>query len=96
MPLQVVATITAKPGSEDVVRDALTELVDGTRTEEGCMVYELFQSGADPLVFVTVETWRGPEDLDAHRHTPHLKKAFAALGEHLAGPPAIHPLQPVA
>ena len=95
MPLQVVATITAKPGSEDIVRDALSELVSGTRTEEGCMVYELFQSAADPTVFVTVETWREQSDLDAHQQTPHLKQAFATAGEHLAGPPAIHPLNPV-
>jgi quinol monooxygenase YgiN len=96
VPLQVVATIQVKAGSEDVVRDALTELVDGTRTEEGCILYELFQSGADPTVFVTVETWRGQEDLDAHLKTPHLQKAFATAGEHLAAPPAVHPLQPVA
>lgn len=96
MPLQVVATITAKPGSEEIVRDALTELVSGTRTEEGCMVYELFQSAADPTVFVTIETWREQSDLDAHLQTPHLQQAFATAGEHLAGPPAIHPLNAVA
>jgi quinol monooxygenase YgiN len=96
VPLQVVATITAKPGSEEIVRDALTELVNGTRTEEGCLVYELFQSAADPTVFVTVETWREQSDLDAHLQTPHLQQAFAIAGEHLAGAPAIHPLNPVA
>lgn len=95
MPLQVVATITAKSGSESIVRDALTDLVSGTRTEEGCMVYELFQSAADPTVFVTLETWRDQDDLTAHMQTPHVQQAFAIAGEHLAGPPAIHPLQPV-
>lgn len=95
MPLQVVATITAKPGSEEIVRDALTDLVTGTRTEEGCMVYELFQSASDPTVFATLETWRASEDLDAHMKTPHVAQAFSIAGEHLAAPPAIHPLQPV-
>ena len=32
MPLQVVATIPAKPGSEERVSDVLTELVAATRT----------------------------------------------------------------
>jgi quinol monooxygenase YgiN len=95
VPLQVVATITAKPGSESIVREALSELVTGTRGESGCLAYELFQSAADPTVFITVETWQGQADLDAHLKTPHLQQAFAVAGEHLAGPPAIHPLNPV-
>jgi quinol monooxygenase YgiN len=96
VPLQVVATITAKPGTEEIVRDALADLVSGARTEEGCLVYELFQSAADPTVFITVETWRGQEDLDAHLQMPHMKQAFAIAGEHLAGAPVIHPLNPIA
>jgi quinol monooxygenase YgiN len=95
VPLQVVATITARPGSEDVVRDALTELVSASRTEEGCMVYELFQSAADPTVFVALETWRSEDDLNAHAQSPHMQQALAAATEHLAAPPVIHPLQPV-
>jgi quinol monooxygenase YgiN len=95
VPLQVVATITAKPGSESMVREALTELVTGTRGESGCLSYELFQSAADPTVFVTLESWQGQDDLDAHLQTPHVQQAFAAAGEHLAGAPAIHPLKPV-
>jgi quinol monooxygenase YgiN len=95
VPLQVVATITAKPGAEEIVRDALADLTTATRTETGCLAYELFQSTADATVFVTVETWQAQADLDGHMQTPHLKQAFAIAGEHLAGPPAIHPLNPV-
>lgn len=95
MPLDVVAVITAKPGSEEVVQQALSELVTATRTEEGCLSYALNRSAADPAVFVTVEQWREQADLDAHLQTPHLQHALAVAGEHLAAPPAIHPLQPV-
>ena len=93
--IDVVALITAKPGSEDAVREALSELVEPTRDEEGCINYHLTVSAADPTVFVTVERWRSQEDLDAHMRTPHIAAAFAAAGEHLAAPPAIHPLRPV-
>ena len=95
MPLLVVATMTAKPGSETVVRDALRALAASSREEEGNVGYELYQSAADPTVFVTQEHWRGQADLDAHMQTPHVEQAFAVAGEHLAAPPAIHPLQPV-
>ena len=97
MPLTVVATITAKPGSESAVRDALADLARATREqEEGCLAYDLHVSTADPAVFVTIESWREQADLDAHMSTPHLQAALQAAGEHLAGAPAIHPLEPVA
>ena len=95
MPLDVVAVITAKPGSEDVVQQALEELATTTRTEEGCIAYAVHRSVADGTVFVTVEQWRESADLDAHLQAPHLQHALAVTGEHLAAPPAIHPLQPV-
>ena len=95
MSLRVVATITARPGSESVVHDVLRALVPPTREEEGCESYVLSRSLADPTVFVTVEQWRAHSDLDAHLQTPHLQKALADAGEHLAVEPAIHPLEEI-
>lgn len=40
--LNVVAVLKAKPGSEQVLGDALAALVEPTRAEEGCTGYELF------------------------------------------------------
>lgn len=94
--LNVVAVISAKTGSEDAIRAALTTLTEASKGEEGCRGYELFESAAAPGTFVTVEKWRSQEDLDAHLRTPHVGAALAAAGDHLTAPPAIHPLQPVA
>ncbi len=94
--LNVVALLVAKPGSEGVVRDALTKLVAATLQEEGCLGYELSVSAADPATFVTVERWRSQDDLNAHMQTPHIAEVLATAGDHLAAPPAIHPLVPVA
>lgn len=94
--LHVVATIPAKPGSEDTVRALLTTLVAETRQEEGCLSYDLFESAAVPGTFVTVEKWRGQDDLDAHLTTPHIAEAMKASADHLGGEIAIHPLAPVA
>lgn len=93
--LQVVAVIAAKPGSEDVVRGALNGLVEPTRAEDGCLAYALYESASAPGTFVTVETWRGQEDLDAHLRTPHVTNALTVADGHLAGTPGIHPLRPV-
>jgi quinol monooxygenase YgiN len=93
--LQAVAVITAKPGSEQLVGEALAALVEPTRAEAGCLSYDLFASVVDPVTFVTIETWRSQDDLDAHLQTPHVQQALAAAGDHLAQPPAIHPLSTV-
>lgn len=94
--LRVVATIVAKPESVDAVRDGLTALVAESAKEAGNVGYELFESGSTPGTFVTIEVWRSQADLESHMQTPHLQQALTAFGDHLAGPPAIHPLIPVA
>lgn len=94
--LNVVAVLSAKPGSEDVVSGALTKLAAASREEEGCVSYALHVSRADPSTFITIEQWQSQEHLDAHMQTPHVAEAFAAAGEHLAAAPVIHPLSPVA
>ena len=95
MSINVVAVITAKPGSEDVVREALVGLVKPTRDEAGCIVYDLSESAVAPGTFVTVEEWVGQSDLDAHLQTAHIQSALAVLGSELVTPPAIHPLVPL-
>ena len=93
--LQVVATIPAKYGSEDAVRDVLSTLATATRAEDGCVGYDLYESGAAAGTFVTVERWRDQAALDAHLAGPAVEAAFAGAGDHLAGEVAIHPLVPV-
>ncbi|MEJ7633865.1 putative quinol monooxygenase [Aeromicrobium sp.] len=95
MSINVVALITAKPGSEDAVREAMAGLVAPTREEPGCRAYALSESSAAPGTFVTIEEWDGPDDLDAHMQTPHIQSALSVLGSELAEPPAIHPLTPI-
>lgn len=93
--LRVVAVIPAKPGSEDIIRAALSTLAASSRGHEGCTSYELFESAAAAGTFVTVESWRRQADLDAHMQTPDIATALGAADGHLAGDIAIHPLQPV-
>ncbi|HEY8306563.1 MAG TPA: putative quinol monooxygenase [Lapillicoccus sp.] len=92
--LDTVALIRAKPGSESVVLDALTELRVHTRAEEGCLRYDLFESAATPGTYVTVEEWTDQAALDQHLGSAHIAAALAAVDGALAGPPAIHPLTP--
>ena len=93
--LRTVALIPAKPGSEDVVREALTTLATATQQHRGCVDYVLYESAANPGTFVTVETWESQDDLDAHMQTDDIAAALAAADGHLGGDIAIHPLRAV-
>lgn len=93
--LHVVATVPAKAGSEVAVRTALSTLAAATRQEEGCLAYDLFESGSAPGTFLTVERWTGQAALEAHLATPHVAAAFVAADGHLAGEVGVHPLIPV-
>lgn len=87
--LDVVARIVARPGSVDVVRDRLTQLLEPTREEAGCILYELMQNEADPTDFTFYEEWANSAALDAHAHSAHVAVAFRALDGHLAAPPDV-------
>jgi quinol monooxygenase YgiN len=94
--LNVVAVLTAKPGSEDLLEKTLKELREPSLAESGCISYELYRSAVDASAYITLEKWQSQADLEAHMKTPHIAAALGALGDALAGPPAIHPLVPVA
>ena len=75
----VVATVKAKPGQEEPVKEALLSLVDPTRKESGCLCYNLHQAKDDKTQFMFYEQWASKAALDTHGKTPHLR----ALGEKL-------------
>ena len=90
--LNVVATISAKEGTAESVGAALKTLAEASRGDDGCIAYEVYESGSAPGTFVTVEKWESQEALDAHMKAPHVADAFATQGDALENV-AIHPLK---
>ncbi len=91
--LMLVARITARPGQEENVKQALLALVGPTRGEAGCLNYDLHQSHADPAVFLFHENWTSQAALDAHSASPHIQAFRARAGELLAGPVLLEPFR---
>ncbi len=87
--VHVMARITAQPASGDAMREILVELTTHTRTEPGCLNYELFQQDGAPHVFQTAERWIDGAAADAHMTTPHVAAAIAKGGAHFGAPPEI-------
>ena len=85
----VFALVKAKPGLEEAVKKELSALVGPTRTEEGCINYDLHQSLDQKGHFRFYENWTSKELLDRHLQAAHVKRFIAKANELLAEPPEI-------
>ena len=85
----VFALVKAKPGLEEAVKKELSALVGPTRTEEGCINYDLHQSLDQKGHFRFYENWTSKELLDRHLQSAHVKRFIAKADELLAEPPEI-------
>jgi len=84
--LTVLARIKAKEGKEaDVLRE-IVSLIEPTRSEEGCINYDLHCSQDDPALFCLYENWRCRLDLDEHLATPYLQAFLGKTPDLLAEP----------
>jgi len=82
----VLAKCKAKPGMEEELRKELMALVAPTRSESGCINYDLHQSADDKALFILYENWVSKKDLDEHLAMPYLKAFLGKADEILAQP----------
>jgi len=76
--LTIVANIKADPGKFDLVKAELLKLIDITRTEAGCLNYDLHQDNENPAHFMFYENWESRELWQTHMNAPHLAAYMAA------------------
>jgi quinol monooxygenase YgiN len=84
--VRVVAHFVAKPESVQAVKRILSDMIDPTRAEQGCVTYELLQNIADPTDFTFVEEWTSRSDLDQHAESEHIRINRELVKDHLAKP----------
>jgi quinol monooxygenase YgiN len=72
-PFRVVARFKAVPEKVEEVRALLSALVEPTRKEPGCLVYELLQNVKDPADFTFLEEWESDSAFDTHTNSDHIK-----------------------
>lgn len=84
--IAVLAKVKAKDGMVKEVKQELMSLVATTRSEPGCIDYNLHQSTDDESLFMFYENWTSKQALDEHIEKPHLQ-AFIAKAETLLAEP---------
>ena len=88
----MIGRVRCDAANRDALVEALTEMQDESRREEGCIRYGFFAAVEDPLSFVAVEEWADREALDRHLAEPHLQEFAGKLLELVSERPevAIH------
>jgi quinol monooxygenase YgiN len=72
MSIRVIAKFFPKSDKIDEVKAILSEFVEPTRAEKGCIVYELLQNAAEASDLTFYEEWETAEDLAVHSQSEHL------------------------
>lgn len=85
----VVARLIALPEKTESLKALLVGLISPTRTEKGCLSYELWQNQSDPNDFTFVERWESVANLEAHLSSQHIQDAIAQLDGLVATEPDI-------
>jgi quinol monooxygenase YgiN len=69
----VVLAVTwmAKVGRENEVAAIFTKLSEASRTEPGCLMYQVHRHKTEPRRFFIYEQYRDDGALEAHRAAPH-------------------------
>ena len=70
--LTIVAKILAKAEKRDLVKKELLKLIDITRSEKGCINYDLHQDNQNENLFLFHENWESRELWQAHMGNTHL------------------------
>ncbi|MEM7618330.1 MAG: putative quinol monooxygenase [Pseudomonadota bacterium] len=76
--LTITGNIKAKYEHLETVKEELLKLIPVTRSEEGCIQYDLHQDNEDPTYFMFYENWESRELWQTHMNNDHLKAYMEA------------------
>jgi len=92
----VLVKFIPKAGAGEQVEAILRGMIAPTRSEPGCLRYDLLDApGPDSRNYYLLEAYRDEAALLAHRETPHYKAYRAEIMDLLAEPIAVAILRPL-
>ena len=74
MAYVVVAKWTAREGEEERVRAGIEKLVEPSRAEPGCLLYQPSYDPDDPRVFLLYELYEDEDAYKAHGESAHFQQ----------------------
>ena len=87
--LIAIGSARALPGRRDDLIAAATEIVAGTRGDDGCESYGFYADINDEGTIVSLEIWRDQAALDAHMTHSHTQTFLTAAAGLVDGIPVV-------
>ena len=82
----VIVILEAKPGMEAVVKQALINVIEPSRSEKTCIDYRLHQNIENPAQFVLYENWISKEAHKEQFNKPYITAVIEQLDGLLVRP----------
>lgn len=93
--VRIVAENFFRPEDVEKAMPYLNALVAGSRTEEGCLSYELYVDITDPSHIIIMEEWASQDVLPAHREQAHYKDNVKEIAKLVAKPGNVVRMEPL-
>lgn len=89
MKIYLTVLIKVKEAYREEVSSLLQNMVQNTRKEQACELYNLHQGLEDKNLFTFYEIWKNKEGLRLHNEQSYIKKFETIATEKLQEPPTI-------
>ncbi|MYM58070.1 antibiotic biosynthesis monooxygenase [Vibrio sp. OCN044] len=87
--IHLTATLEAKPGHEDTLKQLLLDMVQPTQNEVGCIRYTLLRDKGNSSIFMLQEQFIDQAAFDTHCREPHFLNLLDNLDGLLTKEPSI-------
>jgi quinol monooxygenase YgiN len=87
--VRVIAKVTSQPDKVEELKSLLLNLFEPTRSEKGCISYQLLQDKTNAAEFVFIEEWTSDSAENAHMKTSHVQDTLSKAQSLLAKMPDI-------
>lgn len=82
MTLKLIAEDFIQPEHLHAVLPLYQELVEKTRSETGCIAYDLYHDNKQKGHFVFIEEWMSREALDLHVESEHFQRLVPLIDQY--------------
>ena len=76
--ITIIARWTIDPSNMETVMEQLPRLVEGSRSEPGCLAYTPYIEHGAPNSILIFEQYKSMEAIEAHRASEHFQKIAVA------------------
>ncbi len=78
-PLPMIVKFNVKKDKIDYVKAELLKILEPTRKEQGCLLYDLHQDIEDSSIFMFYEIWETVDAWKAHDSKKHIQDFLKAI-----------------